>query len=777
MAKLQSVGAAARWSGGIIALALLAVVTACGEEVAPAATGKVCALESDCSGSDEICDLNLGRCVKRSFSVDASAGLDGAGPADAKGDSAVNDTGAADSAASDAAKPDSVGSDIAGSDTAGSDTAGPDADATAADAPDAAGQDGSDINPFDAGAADALDGSGGCSSDSQCPGDGQCLAGVCDAGVCTQVPMFGCCVTGPCCDPVTHIAKPLGAACGDQAIASEWACKGAEIQQRVATPGCDGKLADVCPSSPDLANWGPWQTVSTCPAPSQCQQAGPGQKPVCSSGSVAQCLENLACDDGNACTKDSCVSEKCASAPAAAGTACGTQAIASEYKCSGSGAGSDVMVRKAVAGCDGAGSCDSAQQVWGPWELASNCSFSEVCQVSDPKAPGSCVGAPDCTPGSACCTAKGTWAEKGSACGSATVATEYQCLGGAGGQIQQRTAVAGCSGYGATCSSFYPAWGAWTTQSTCKASQVCTESYSTSIAPTCKAACTAGSTCCSADGTFAPKGTICGTTAWDSETKCSGTGKGAQILERKAYAGCLGASTTCSYSTSDYAWTEWKAIKTCQATEVCELDSWGDAKCASAVKCTPGSKCCTAEGLYAGPKVSCGSSAYTSEYSCSGPEKGGKVLKRTAEYGCSASSTSCSYAEADYVWGPWSTYDQCLATEVCEADSYGASCVNAIKCTPGSQCCTAEGTYAPVSQVCGSSVAKTEYQCGGTGLGAPIEKRTASYSCSGTSTSCNYNSAGYIWGEWKPYTSCAANKYCIPSTYPGFEPYCSTTPP
>jgi hypothetical protein len=753
-------------------LAAAALIAACGGEETPAESGKVCALQNDCTEEGELCDMAIGRCVKRSFSVDASASLDGSPGADANSaDIAGQDGGKPDSALTDSSLPDTAQPDAAKLDSA-------QPDVQALDSGDAAQ---ADVNPADVLKADAQDAgadtAGGCTQDDQCPGDGQCLAGVCDAGVCTQVPMYGCCVSGPCCDPLKHIAKPLGTACGDQAIASEWACKGADIQQRIATPGCDGKLTDICPTSPDLANWGPWQTVSTCPAQSQCQQAAPGQKPVCSSGTVAQCLENLACEDGNACTKDSCVGEKCASAPAAAGTACGSQAIASEYKCSGSGAGSDVLVRKAVAGCDGAGSCDSTKQVWGPWELASNCTFSEVCQVSDAKTPGTCVGAPDCTPGSACCTAKGTWVEKGGACGTSTVATEYQCLGSAGGQIQTRTAVAGCSGYGSSCSSYYPAWGAWTTQTTCKANQICTESYSTSLAPTCKAACTAGSTCCTADGTFAAKGTICGTTAWDSETKCSGTAKGAQILERKAYAGCLGASTTCSYSSSDYGWTDWKPIKTCLSTEVCELDSWGDAKCASAVKCTPGSKCCTSEGLYAGSKVSCGSAAFATEYSCSGPEKGGKVLKRTADYGCSNTAASCSYDKADYVWGAWSTYDQCLATEVCEADSWGANCVNAIKCTAGSQCCTADSAYAPVTQACGTSIAASEYKCAGTAKGSAIEKRTASYACSGTSTSCSYNSANYIWGAWKADSSCTAAQYCIPSSYPSVKPYCSTTPP
>ncbi len=774
-------GEGRRGRAAVIAAAALAAVglAGCGaEESAAPAQSKPCVLDDDCSGQGETCDLAQGRCTVKTIAMDTSVGLDSGGKPDAAatGDGASQDQASADGAAdtlADAAK-DSVAPDSAGGDTA--DAAKIDAGKTDLTGADGQGADSAaaDVPTPDAGQPD---GSGGCSKDEQCPGDDVCLAGVCDNGTCTQVAMYGCCVSGPCCDPVKHVALPVQTPCGDQPVATEWACKGADIQQRQAVPGCDGKLTDVCPTSPDLAIWGPWATVSTCAAGSTCKQGASTLKPVCSSGEPAQCLENLACEDGNACTKNTCSAEKCISAPAAKGTACGSQVLKSEYKCSSTAAGGDVMVRQALAGCDGAGACSSTETVWGAWKVAVNCGFSEVCEVVDAAKAGTCVGAPDCKPGSTCCTVKGEWAPTGTACGTAAVDMEYQCSGAAGGKIEKRTAVAGCNGYNATCASYNQVWGAWSVVSTCPASQVCTESYDNSIQPVCKAACSAGTTCCTAEGNFATKGTACGTTAWDSETKCSGTGKGAQILERKAYCGCTGVKASCSCSSSDFAWSDWKAIKTCSSTQVCELNSWGDASCVSATKCTPGQTCCTADGLYAPKTTSCGSSASDTQYSCSGPEKGGKVLKKTAEYGCSGSSTSCSYASADYVWSPLTTFKTCTATQVCKADSWGgASCVSAYKCTPGSQCCTADGQYAPTTTACSTTTADDDYQCSGTGKGALIQKKVANYGCSGTGTGCSYSSSNYVWGGWTTYKTCTSAQYCAQS-YPGAIPYCTTTPP
>lgn len=734
-------------------------------------------MDDDCSGENEICDAVMGHCVVQTIGMDATAGLDGGRKADAgtasdAADAAGHDVPLADAIADSAL--DAAFDAVLDADAQDAGTV----DGAKADAADSDSQT-PDITAVDAQGADMQtpDSAGGCTKDDQCPGDDVCLAGVCDSGTCTQVAMFGCCVSGPCCDPVKHVALAAQTPCGDQPIASEWACNGAVIQQRQAVAGCDGKLAEVCPQSPDLGVWGPWKTVSTCAAGSTCKQGAPGLKPVCSSGEPAQCLENLACEDGNVCTKNTCASEKCLSAPAIKGTACGSQVLKSEYKCSSTAAGGDVMVREAIAGCDGAGSCAAAELVWGSWKVAINCNFSEVCEVADAATPGTCVGAPDCKAGSTCCTAKGQWAASGTACGTAVVDTEFKCTGSAGGKIEKRTAVAGCNGYGSTCASYNAVWGEWVVVSSCAANQVCTESYDSATKPTCKSACSAASQCCTADGSFAAQGTACGTTAWDSETKCSGTGKGAQILERKAYCGCIGGSTQCSCSSSNYAWSEWKAIKTCTATQVCELNSWGDASCVSATKCNPGQTCCTADGQYAPKTTSCGSSAFDTDYGCSGPEKGGKVLKKTAEYGCSGTSTSCSYASADYVWSAWTTYKTCGATEVCEADSWGgASCVSAYKCTPGSQCCTADGQYAPTTTACGSSTADTDYQCSGTGKGAIIQKKVAKYGCSGTGTGCSYSSANYLWGPWTTDKTCSSTQYCDQS-YPGAIPYCTTTPP
>ena len=86
-------------------------------------------------------------------------------------------------------------------------------------------------------------------------------------------------------------------------------------------------------------------------------------------------------------------------------------------------------------------------------------------------------------------------------------------------------------------------------------------------------ACTAGTTCCTATGDYAPKATKCDSAVKASEYQCSGTGTGAKVQERKAYRGCLGTSTTCSVSSTNWSWTGWTTYKQCTSSEVCSVSS------------------------------------------------------------------------------------------------------------------------------------------------------------------------------------------------------------
>lgn len=378
----------------------------------------------------------------------------------------------------------------------------------------------------------------------------------------------------------------------------------------------------------------------------------------------AQCLENAACDDGNACTVDTCVAEVCKHAVAAEGTACGGATVATQFQCMGA----ELMKRTGVAGCNGApGSCSTAVPAWSAWQKVKSCVSSKGCQVAADGSSGTCVAG--CTPNTQCCTADGSLAPKQTKCGSFAWDSEEKCSGlEKSGQVLARTSYTGCTGTTTFCSSQSAdlAWTPWIAKKTCKATEVCEMSFGYG---SCVSAfkCTPGSKCCTSEGAYAAKGTQCSTFVADYEYQCSGTGKGNAVHERKGYDGCSGSSTYCSFSSADIFWGPWLAYKQCKATEKCEVSSSGSyGSCVSAVVCTPGSTCCTADGEYAAKGGKCGSFASKTEQKCSGTGKGADVLQRQAFASCSGTSTSCSYASADYWWSAWAVATTCTASQYCK---------------------------------------------------------------------------------------------------------------
>ncbi|MBI5608131.1 MAG: hypothetical protein HY902_04565 [Deltaproteobacteria bacterium] len=592
------------------------------------------------------------------------AGGDGLGAADTKGDGAptgkADSGGTPDSGAAVDAKGDAP-TDLGPSDVA------PD---TGLDAvPDS----GSDAGSKPDGGSDSAGDGSGCTGDSQCPGSGPCKVGLCEKGQCVVTPVYGCCESGPCCDLQTNQAKVQGSPCDGPALAVEYGCQGQDMLMRSQVAGCDGVTILACSS--DAAVWGAWQKTGACAGDGQCVLLSTKQKPQCSSGGPPQCTSDAGCDDGDPCTKNKCVGFACQPPQVVAGAVCSSTASAAEYKCQGTGPGSDVQVRKGFPTCTAAGACTADAPSWGSWTTEKMCNYNEVCEVTDPTKPGSCVPAPECTPGSTCCTAQGKYAAEATPCGTAIVDTQFECTGVLGGTIRKRDAVAGCAGGMAWCSSSYPAWGAWADVKTCPPLQACTPSWSDAYQPTCESQCKAGNTCCSADGTYSPQATACGFGTVDTEEKCSGPEKGGKILERKATCGCTGTSTSCSCSTANYAWGDWTPKKTCLASEVCEI-SYGYASCVPYQKCTPNTTCCDADGQYAAKTVACGTSIADTQYQCLGSGLGAAMQKRDAHYGCSGTSTSCSYAGADYVWGDWTTIKTCPANQYCKLyyDSMQPSC-------------------------------------------------------------------------------------------------------
>jgi hypothetical protein len=618
---------------------------------------------------------------------------------------------------------------------------------------------------------------GCCTSDAQCTGIDACWKAQCVGGSCQSTPVPGCCDSGACCDPVSHQVQGAKVACGKTPLQVEYQCDGAAIQQRQAIAGCDGVSADGCSSDVAMAQWSAWKSVSSCGDGATCVPgASSAILPTCQGGSIAECLEDAACDDGNECTTDTCVATNCTHKPAGSGSPCGDLPLDTQYQCSSTSAGGSIQVRKAWATCS-SGSCSASAQTWTAWSTVKPCGWTEVCSVPDKSKPGTCIPEPDCKPGSACCDAQGMYAAQGTACGTSTVSTEYKCDGAKGGLMQVRKAVAGCSGSSTYCSSSSSSlsWGAWQAYKQCASNQVCSVDWS-SQPGTCDGACTAGSTCCTATGDFAAQATKCGSFSTSTQQKCSGTGKGASILTRKGYPGCAGTSASCSYDDANLAWADWTTSKTCAGTEVCELDSFGYASCQSAVKCTPGSQCCTSDGLYAAKGVQCGTYSTDTEYQCSGTGKGAILQQRKGYDGCSGTSTSCSYSSADTFWGPWATYKTCAANETCEVSSGGSygSCQDAGVCSPTSTCCTPTGDYAAAGTKCGTWVASSEYKCSDTAKGAKMLKRDA-YSGCDASGFCSSSDASLVWGDWTTYKTCGSTQYCK-VTSPSYAGTCSTTP-
>lgn len=388
---------------------------------------------------------------------------------------------------------------------------------------------------------------------------------------------------------------------------------------------------------------------------------------------------------------------------------------------------------------------------------------NDAWRACDQHPPHACLDPAACDDGNPCtedlCSAgqcSHQPAQTGSKCGTAPVATAYQCS--SGGDVQKRDAFASCSASG-TCSAANKVWGAWKTYLACPYNTTCAVSDAATPG-TCIAdgPCKPGSTCCTASGDYAAKFTPCATYTVKTEYQCSGS-KGGTVQKRVATPGCSGSSSSCS---SIYpAWGPWQDVKTCAANQTCTPSSSKTSQPVCKSACSAGSTCCTKTGELAPQGTQCSTSVSDTEYQCSGTSKGGSILQRKGYGGCTGDSTSCSTASANLFWGPWATYKTCAANEKCVSSSASsATCQNAGVCSPSSSCCSATGTYEPKGTQCGTSVVSTEYQCSSATKGAKILIRKAYSGCSGSSTTCSSLSANLYWTAWSTWKTCSATQVC-----------------
>ncbi len=258
---------------------------------------------------------------------------------------------------------------------------------------------------------------GCCQTDADCSNSGiACKVGQCNTGVglCSLSDKPGCCTAGVCCDVANQAILPAGTACGTSVIGSDYQCSGNDIQKHDFSPGCNGTSPTVCASSLSTAAAGPWATINTCPAGTQCTPQGSGVMPVCQMlgscagacggagtygcGCSADCVANGTCcpDATGAC---GCSAGTCCDVSAglvlATGTPCGANDAATQWQC----AGNDVQKRVGQGKCMGAADCSTAAAdvIWSGWQTTQTCTGTCTAAADGSSATcsapaGSCLG-------------------------------------------------------------------------------------------------------------------------------------------------------------------------------------------------------------------------------------------------------------------------------------------------------------------------------------------------------------------------------------------------
>lgn len=529
-----------------------------------------------------------------------------------------------------------------------------------------------------------------CATDKDCVGNSACEVGTCDAaaGKCKFETKADCCQSGVCCDAGTKGPKTAGTPCGGEAASVEYKCDGKQVLKREAFPGCDGKSADTCSSDKANWSWSEWLSILTCTDKQKCVEQA-GAAPTCQDETAGGCKTAQECDDGNACTTDTCSAGSCKHAVVA--ECCNFDSDCSDNnKCTVDQCDSNHKCLATPLPCEGSSDCELAACDPNTGKCSVNvkpgmCKIGDSClKDGDLKSDDPCMGCVAdtstsdwsvsakcaCKSGVCCDTVAGKIKEQAAKCDDVVKLSEYRCTQD-GKAVEIRQAFRGCTGKSNTCSTSASnySWTAWQTQQTCKANEVC-EVADASKPGVCKTtvvtACTPNTTCCDAKGQYAAQSTKCGTSILKSEFKCDGTAKGGKILVRRAFSGCTGKSTTCSTSSSNYAWAAWETYKTCPATDVCEVTAINTpGVCKLAQQCTPGTKCCDDKGNYAAKATKCGVTVLKSKWSCSDSEKGGKVLISKAYGGCTGTSTYCSYATTNFAWSTPEVDKQCGSNQVC----------------------------------------------------------------------------------------------------------------
>ena len=530
---------------------------------------------------------------------------------------------------------------------------------------------------------------------------------------------------------------------------------------------------------------GDWCTVDLCVNENCKHTAQPG---CCKSASdcaapgtckVATCVNNIC---GAEVVENCCASGPCCDTstqqPKAAAEICADPVISVEFGC----AGSDIYGRRAKLGCDGVSTaaCSGADTDlnWTDWGPVASCANGGLCQKNADKHvfptcsggdPITCVNDIGCSDGDPCtidtCTAgvcSHPLAPSTTLCGVPALFTEYACLTNAGlaenvgGAVVTRSQHASCGGLG-QCDG-KAVWTPWTVIENCTSAQKCDVPISTEPG-TCVAlpVCKPGQPCCDADGQWQPAGTACGTSTVASEYKCeSTTTKGAKYQVRQGVAGCAGTSGQCG--AGNPAWGNWKPAGQCADNELCAIPSSGGAPVCTPV-CDAGTTCCTASADWADQGTQCADVLQKSIFSCTFSAGSPAVVQNDLFPGCTGTDTTCSTDPVNLSKSAATIVKVCQSYEKCQATGDNAACVLNAPCQPGSQCCTANGQWAPTGTPC-LPTGTTQFDCSNNLPGGSVITRDVFYGCSGVSKECSYGVADYYYSPWTTSSECLASEVC-----------------
>ncbi|MCO4762224.1 MAG: hypothetical protein KC502_12010 [Myxococcales bacterium] len=570
---------------------------------------------------------------------------------------------------------------------------------------------------------------------------------------------------------------------------------------------------------------GKYDGKAKCQCDSYCSSAGDccvDLAKVCGCVGKDCCKSDLDCNDGLACTTETCGSKgacevtftagycaidgKCIKSGTAGPSACAVcdpKKDTAKWSAKAAGAScDDKQICTTGDVCDAKGLCSGKVKA-GCCTGDAGCVSEDSCKIGTcNKAAGTCSFSDKtgcCSSGACCDTKLQKIKAKGSPCSTSPVKAEFRCEGSA---VQKREALAGCDGVGATSCSAQAAtlvWGSWKTIQSCAKGQAC-KLTSADKAPVCENT-----------GTGCGKAADCNdnnpcTTDSCSAGKCSNQTKvGCCVFASDCDDGNGCTTDTCANNTCK------NAAKVCTAPSSCESGACDvkTGKCTASVSpksckidgacyaagakhskdgclvcepsksqtswsltgvcsCTKGACCDVKAGRIKEKAAQCDDDVQASEYSCS--TTGTSVLVRNARRGCTGKSNTCSVSASNWSWSKWTPSLVCAKGTVCEVKdkTIAGKCVTGTvgaSCNPSATnaCCTSAGKVAPKATPCDTPVVGKELKCSSTSAGGQLLERHAVAGCTGASDTCSSAQAYLAWGQWKLKKQCTKSQVCAVS--------------